>query len=286
MTNSVLEAVLADLEAESLQLEGWVTPLDEAGWATVTTPEGWTVANQIAHLAWTDWASSCAIEDGAEWEALINEAIKSIESSPGFVDVESERWASNVDTAGQLARWRKGRAKLAADLRAVPDGQKLKWFGPPMSPASMATARMMETWGHSQDVAEGLDIEVPRTDRCKHVCYLATRTRGYVYASRFMEAPDIEVRVELTSPSGEKWTWGSDEAAESITGSAWDFALLATRRRHVDDTDVVAHGAAAEEWLPMLQAFAGPPGNDPKRLSERNLDTPPLAATRSPEGAP
>lgn len=270
--NDVLESVLADLEAESLQLEGWVAPLDDAGWETVTTPEGWTVANQIAHLAWTDWASSTSVEGGKAWDDLLNLAFATWDADPPFVDAESIRWATNVDShAEQLERWRTGRAKLAADLRAVPDGTKLNWFGPPMSPASMATARMMETWGHSQDVAEGLGIEVPITDRCKHVCYLGTRTRGYVYASRFMEVPDVEVKVELISPSGETWLWGNPDAAESITGSAWDFALLATRRRHISDTDVQAHGAAAQEWLPMVQAFAGPPGNDPLPLSQRTV---------------
>lgn len=272
MSNHVLEAVLADLEAESLQLEGWVAPLDDDGWNTVTTPEGWTIANQVAHLAWTDWASSVAIEDGQALEDLTKVALETWDADPPFVDAESIRWATNVAShAQQLERWRAGRARLAEDLRAVPDGQKIKWFGPPMSAASMATARMMETWGHAQDVADALGIGVPKTDRCRHVCHIGFRTRAYVYASRFMELPAVDVKLELVSPSGEIWTFGDPDAPESITGSAWDFALLATRRRHISDTDVVAHGPAAEEWLPMVQSFAGPPGNDPLPLAERTI---------------
>ena len=49
-------AVIADLTAESEQLDSWVAPLDDSAWTTVTTPEGWTVAHQIGHLAWTDEA--------------------------------------------------------------------------------------------------------------------------------------------------------------------------------------------------------------------------------------
>ena len=33
-----------------------------------------------------------------------------------------------------------------------------------------------------------------------------------------------------------------------------------TQRRHRDDVDVRAEGAAADEWLGIAQAFAGPPG--------------------------
>lgn len=265
--NPVLAGVLADLRAESEQFESWVTPLEDIDWTTVCTPEGWTVAHEIAHLAWTDWASQVAIDGGQPWDDLI---LRGLEKLDGFVDDETEEWA-DTPAADLLVTWQVGRAELARRLARTPDGVKLNWFGPPMSPASMATARMMETWGHGMDVADGLGIDVPKTDRCRHVCHLGVRTRGYVYSLRMEQVPDVPVRVELASPSGEVWTWGPDDANESITGDAWDFALLAVRRRHRDDVNVEAEGAAAEEWLGMVQAFAGPPGNDPLRLSERTV---------------
>ena len=45
-----------------------------------------------------------------------------------------------------------------------------------------------------------------------------------------------------------------------MTGSACDFCLLVTQRVHRDDTDLVASGADAEQWLTIAQAFAGPAG--------------------------
>ena len=54
-----------------------------------------------------------------------------------------------------------------------------------------------------------------------------------------------------------------------MTGSGYDCALLVSRRRHLDDVDVTAEGANATHWLSIAQAFAGLPGNDPKRLAER-----------------
>ena len=150
----------------------------------------------------------------------------------------------------------------------MPDGEKIAWYGPPMSPTSMATARIMETWAHGHDVADALGIVPPPTDRCKHVCHLGVRTRGFAYLVRGEDVPDAEIHVALTGPSGDLWTWGSPEAEQRVTGSGYDFALLATRRRHVDDVDVHAEGDDAAHWLTIVQAFAGLPGNDPQRVSE------------------
>ncbi|GAA1744721.1 TIGR03084 family metal-binding protein [Aeromicrobium alkaliterrae] len=257
--------VIADLVAESEQLDGWVADLDDAGWETVTTPEGWTVAHQVAHLMWTDRASLAAIAGGQEWDLLVSVAQK---DPTGFVDSETERLVE-IAAESLLHHWRDSRQRLEAALGAVPDGTKIAWFGPPMSATSMATARHMETWAHSHDVAEALGIEVPRTDRVRNVCHLGVRTRGFAYMMRGLEAPDVDVRVELTGPSGDVWTWGPEGAENRVTGDAWDFALLATRRRHRSDVDVTAVGDAADGWLDVVQTFAGLPGNDPKPLADR-----------------
>jgi uncharacterized protein (TIGR03084 family) len=262
---SVLDSVLADLFEESSQLESWVTPVESVDWTAVTTPEGWTVAHQIAHLAWTDQASLTAIHGGEPFEELIKLAMN---DPTGFIDVETEEWAK-LPPAQQLSRWQAGRAALADALRAVPDGERIPWFGPPMSPTSMATARFMETWGHGHDVAEGLGQTYPQNDRCKHVCHIGVRARANAYAMRGEEDPGDDIRVELTAPSGDLWTWGSEDAENRITGKGYDFALLATRRRQRGDVDVAAEGAAADKFLDVVQAFAGLPGNDPKSLTER-----------------
>lgn len=262
---SVLDSILDDLAAESLQLDGWVGSLDHAGWQTVTTPEGWTVAHQIAHLHWTDVTSEQAIRDRPAFDEVMRQAA---EDPEGFVDEAADELA--LEPPDQLLRaWREGRGALSEALLSVPEGEKVPWFGPPMSPASMATARIMETWAHGHDVAEAVGIEVPRTDRVRHVCHLGIRTRGFAYMMRGEQAPDVPVRVELTAPSGELWTWGPEDAPERVTGDAWDFALLATRRRHRADVDVQAQGEHADHWLDIVQAFAGLPGNDPKPLAER-----------------
>lgn len=264
-----LNAVLADLEAEGAQLQSWVAPLDAGLWSTPSPAEGWTIAHQIAHLAWTDETSVKAATD----EEAFAETVKGAMANPtGFVDEAANELAA-LDPAELLARWQSSRESLAKALRDVPEGVKIPWYGPPMSPTSMATARLMETWAHAHDVAEALGIESPRTDRAKHVAYLGVRTRDFAHHMRGESPPTEEFRVELTSPSGELWAWGPEDAAQRVTGDGYEFALLATRRLHPDDAAVKAVGPEAEHWLTIVQAFAGMPGADPvRRIDQRRID--------------
>ena len=81
----------------------------------------------------------------------------------GFVNTAADELAA-VAPAELLADWRATRAQLHDALLTVDDGRKLPWFGPPMSGASMATARLMETWAHGLDVADALGV-TPARDR-------------------------------------------------------------------------------------------------------------------------
>ena len=101
---------------------------------------------------------------------------------------------------------------------------------------------------------------VGNPDRIKHVAHLGVRTQRFSFAARGEPVPTEEVRVELVSPSGELWTWGPNDAAQTVTGPAYDFCLLVTQRIHRSDTGLVATGAVADRWLDIAQAFAGPPG--------------------------
>ncbi len=124
----------------------------------------------------------------------------------------------------------------------------------------MATARFMETWAHSLDIGEALGHVARPTDRIRHVAHLGVRTRNFAFGVHGLQPPAEEFRIELTAPSGEVWEWGPAEAAQSVRGSAYDFCLRVTQRRHRADLDLVAVGPDADRWLDLAQAFAGPPG--------------------------
>jgi uncharacterized protein (TIGR03084 family) len=253
-----LNALVADLRAEGDEIDALVRDLPADGWARPTPAEGWTVAHQVAHLGWTDERAQLAVDDP---EGFRNEfttfAAKATGGFDRVVDAEAARLAARADLLGW---WREGRARLAGSLLDLPRGVKLPWYGPPMSPASMATARIMETWAHGQDIADALGVRREPTARLRHVAHIGVRTRDFAYLVRDLTPPTEEFRVELMGPGNELWTWGPEDAAQRVTGPALEFCLLVSQRVHRADTALVAVGADAEAWLEIAQAFAGPPG--------------------------
>jgi uncharacterized protein (TIGR03084 family) len=266
--SDLLTGLLDDLDAESDQLAAVVDELGNEGWRRLTPAPGWSVATQVAHLAWTDEVAVLAAhsvrggEAQAAWDAVVTEAIA---DPMGYVDVGAERLA-RLPRDAVLERWIVARHALREALELFPAGQRMPWFGPPMSPASMATARFMETWAHSLDVydadADGGGQGRPEpTDRIRHVAHLGVRTRDFAFGVHGEKPPAAEFRIELNAPSGTLWTWGPEDAAQIVSGSAYDFCLLVTQRAHRDDTNLVAVGRDADHWLDIAQAFAGPPGD-------------------------
>ena len=255
--SSILPQLLHDLAAEGDALDALVADLDEQGWRTPTPAEPWTVADTIGHLLWTDRVSVVAATEPERFESFVTAHFGDLGDDP---ITASAQQAAAVGTTRLLSEWRALRRTLNDALAAVPEGSKLPWFGPPMSPASMATARLMETWAHGQDVADALGVERPPSLRLRHVAHLAVRTRGFAYTMHGLEPPTAEVRVELDAPDGTTWAFGPEDAEQRVTGSAHDFCLLAVQRVHRDDTDLVATGTDADRWLDVIQAFAGPPG--------------------------
>jgi uncharacterized protein (TIGR03084 family) len=248
--------LLADLRAEGDRLDAVVAGLEDTAWLAPTPAEGWTVAHQIAHLAWTDGQALRAVTDPEGFTRAVADA------GPELTRVVDEAAAEGVRElhARLLERWRAGRTALADELSALPDGARLPWFGPPMSAASMATARLMETWAHGLDVTDALHHPPSVSPRLRHVAHIGVRTRDFAFRQHGLPPPAEEFRIELAAPDGGTWAWGQDDAAQRVTGPALDFCLLVTQRRHRDDLALTAVGPDADRWLGLAQAFAGPPG--------------------------
>jgi uncharacterized protein (TIGR03084 family) len=248
--------VIDDLCAEGEELDLLVAELSQEQWSLPTPAPGWTVAHQIAHLAWTDHSSLLAVTDQRAFSREVEKAL----AAPGdFVD-DGAADVARKPPARLLAYWRAGREDLAEALRDAPEGARFPWYGPPMSTASMATARLMETWAHGLDVADALGVTREPTDRIRHIVRLGVRTRDFAFGVHGLTPPFEEFRVELTSPSGELWSYGPEDAGDRVTGPALDFCLLVTQRAHRDDLALRAAGEYADQWLDIAQAFAGPPG--------------------------
>ncbi len=255
--------VLADLLAEQQALDDIVAELDADQWELATPSPGWTVADQIGHLTYFDGNAALAITDPSAFQDAMHALLGSGGSGGDSADDMTLGPSRSMSADERLAAWRANRATLAGAGATLDNDTRIAWYGPSMGSKSFLTARLMEVWAHGQDIVDTVGASREPTDRLRHIAQLGFITRGWTYVNRGLEVPSTPVRVELTSPAGETWAFGPDDAVESIVGPALDFCLVTTQRRHVDDTELVVTGASARDWMEKAQLFAGPPSDGP-----------------------
>ena len=253
-TRAELDALARDLTDEQASLDGLVASIDESAWHRDTPAVGWTVLDQIAHLAYFDDAATVAILEPDTFRASLD-AVADVALAGELDEYTLGPWRA-MDPTTVLSRWRANRAGLAVAATTLDPATRVPWYGPSMSAASFLTARLMETWAHGTDVADALGARLVASDRLVHVARLGVITRAWSYAVRGEPMPEGRVRVALTSPSGNRWVWGDEDAEDVVSGPAEDFCLVVTQRRHLDDTALVT-GELARHWLIRAQAFAG-----------------------------
>jgi uncharacterized protein (TIGR03084 family) len=251
-----LGALIEDLAAETVVLRQIIDPLADDDWRRATPAPGWTITDQVSHLAYFDQVAITSATDPDEFAAEVSRL-----EAAGVVDPEAiARRYHDLDPAELRGWFARTRGDLLTVFAGLDPAVRVPWFGPSMSVASSLTARLMETWAHGQDIADTVGVRREPTHRLRHVAHIGVGARAFSYAAHRLPMPTEPVRVELVAPSGELWTWGPADAASRVTGPALDFCLLVTQRRHRADTAVSADGADADQWLRIAQAFAGPPG--------------------------
>lgn len=240
----------ADLAAETTELRALVAPLSDEQWRLPTPAPGWTIADQLVHLADVDDAAVQAATRPDDFRAALEGPRRTVD----------KRVARHRDLTGdQVLTWfDTSRARLLETFAALDPRARAPWFGPPMSTASSLTARIMETWAHGRDVADTLGVAPEATPRLRHVAHLGVLARPY----SLRDDPDAatDVRVELAAPGGGTWAWGAPDVPDRVRAPAVDFCLLVTRRRHPDDLTLDVTGPVARRWIGVAQAYAGPPG--------------------------
>lgn len=250
-----LSAICDDLVAERADLSAVIQTAGGSVWEVQTPALGWSVLDQLVHLAWFDEATTTALRDPSAFRAHRSEVLADVDGFVARVTRDHRGRSPDEITSwlNQTGEELVGVARRADPLRRVP------WYGPDMTPTSMITARIMETWAHGQDVVDALHVIRPATERLRHVAFIGWRALANSFRAHGRPVPDAPVRVELGA-----WSFGPADAANVVRGSAVDFCLLVTQRRHRDDTDLVAEGPVASEWMTIAQAFAGPPGTGRK----------------------
>lgn len=249
-----LAPALKSLAEEMADLDATLSGLEAADWRRVSPFKDWTIFDHVCHLSLSDDLATATGRDPEAFRARPRTPGKNAAAPDGL---------SDISPAELLERWRQGGRAFQAVFEGVDPARRLPWFGPDMSPRSFINARLMETWAHGQTIHDTLRRRRVSTDRIRPICDLGWRTVGWSFVVHGLAAPDAPIRLELTSPSGEVWTWGREAAADRVTGAAEDFALVVCQCRNVADTTLAVDGETARAWMSIAQCFAGGPATPP-----------------------
>src|SRR5512140_1722401 len=223
----------ADLLAEYRDLDSLCATLTPQQWQLRSEFYGWTPWDEIAHLCYFDETS---LQSVGEPERFAREAALLGERTARGEEISAIARSSfgHLDGPALLALWRSRYQALVQALAPLDPKARLAWYGPPMSARSFATARLMETWAHGQDVWDMLGRKRGVSPGLKHIAHLGVTTYGWTFVNRGLPVPPPVPYVDLEAPDGSRWTWGEPSATDFVRGPALDFALLVTQRRHRD----------------------------------------------------
>jgi uncharacterized protein (TIGR03084 family) len=269
----LVAALTTDLAGETADLLTLLAGLGEADWDAPTPADGWSIRDQVTHLAFFDDTALLSLRDRAAFLAQRDE-LRALGDRFGDVVAEQHRHLPG----GYCLEWlASSRARLIEAYKAVDPAARLPWYGPDFSVPASVTGRLMETWAHGQDIADAIGVARQPTPRLRHVADIGIRAFAFCFQGRGLAVPMQPVRVELAGPAvspasasapAQTWTWGPADAVNRVTGDAFDFCLVVTQRRNVDDTGLAVAGDVATRWISIAQAFAGPP-TDPRPRRDR-----------------
>ncbi|HEY7704375.1 MAG TPA: maleylpyruvate isomerase family mycothiol-dependent enzyme [Acidimicrobiia bacterium] len=243
-----MREILSDLVAESQFLDQFLQKIKIADWDKPTPAKGWTIRDQISHLADSSELAADAINGGSR--------------------IEEYRSAPNLDVLRQAATkrgrkmrpqdviewWRGGRAKVVEPLSHMRPDQRIEWIVGSMSARTFATMRLMEDWAHGLDIYAAMGATIEDTARIRHISWLGWKTLPYAF-----KAADLDyspVRIEVMGPAYAKWVYGPADTDQVIKGPAGEWARLAVRRiKRRDAKNLKATGEVAETALEVVKAY-------------------------------
>ncbi|MEA2679191.1 MAG: hypothetical protein QOK03_913 [Candidatus Binataceae bacterium] len=236
--------------------------LDDNDWARKTQFKQWTIYDIVAHLHIGNYMADLSLNDEPTFAVFMRRL--ATPAKPGTSRLTSTHaWLDGISNRDLLIRWRDFYREMAGRFADADPKKRVKWVGPDMSVLSSITARLMETWAHSQAIYDLLGKERSDKDRIKNVAVIGINTFGWTFANRGLPVPADRPYVRLDAPSGATWEWGQPSEDNFIEGSAVEFCQVVTQVRNIADTKLHVIGETATSWLAIAQCFAGPPENPP-----------------------
>lgn len=257
-----MQSICQDLLDEYQSLAALCEELTAAQWQTPTLFDNWTPWDEIAHLCYFDETGLQSATDAEAFNQAALPLAQRLYAGEAISAIARERYA-HLDGPVLLLHWRGLHQALVQALSQRDVKDRLPWYGPPMSARSFASARLMETWAHGQDIWDLVHRKRPASLRLKHIAHLGVTTFKWTFVNRQLPVPELQPHVVLQAPDGDVWTWNPESDSHVVQGSAEDFCLLVTQRRHLNDTALRFQGEGVHDWLLMAQCFAGPPADGP-----------------------
>jgi uncharacterized protein (TIGR03084 family) len=251
-----------DFLDEARGLRALLGRMPESAWRQPTPFKGWTPWDVVAHLALADeWALS-SLKSREAFAVDMRDVTTALTEGVPLTRFTRERFRG-VDPPLLLAKWCAGFEALCAQLEIVDPQRRFAWFGPDMAVRTFATARLMETWAHGQDVYDLLHAKRIYNDNLRSIAFLGVKTFAFTFANRKLVPPAVPPYVKLIAPSGTVWEFNDVSDTERVEGAASDFCHVVTQNRNVADTQLRVTGEVAQSWMSVAQCFAGPPENPP-----------------------
>jgi uncharacterized protein (TIGR03084 family) len=234
--------LLADLAEEQASLDRLLESLPRVEWARSTPAPGWTIADQVRHLAVSERAASLALAG---------------RSDEVFRGAAREVTVLEDDPAALLDAWRTARAVTLGGLIPLRDSDRVIWGAGPMSARSFADARLMETWAHGLDCHAALDVTPVDTNRLRRVAGLGLRALPYALRSSGVQPPgDVRnIALDLRGPDGTPWRLGPSHSVDVISGAAGEWCRVVTRRSRARDTSLRARTPLGALALEVARAY-------------------------------
>jgi uncharacterized protein (TIGR03084 family) len=218
---------VADLTAEHRALASLLTSMSTGDWGRASAAAGWTIRDQVAHLADTEEVAADTLTGGPRAFA---HAVSGYRTAEEFTAAGCRR--GDGRSPAELIRWWADASARTRELLARQDpGQRVAWgFGLPAE--TFAAARLMEHWAHGLDIRDALGLPVTETARLRHVAALGLGTLRYALARARVRWPaGRALRLELADADGTCYRFGPPDATDVLRGPLLEWCRTAVQRR-------------------------------------------------------
>ena len=225
-----MREILSDLVAEEQHLDQFLQGLSTREWKKKTPAPGWTIQDQVSHLAHLEGFAAEVIELWRHGRADVVEALSRMLATDRIPWICGEMSARSFATMRLMETWAHG-----IDIKVAILGR--------MTPIP------------EDDLEEDEEDPIADTPRLRHIAWLGQKSLPFAFEQAGETYPSQGIRVELMGPKYAAWRFGPEDTDQVIRGMAADWCRVVVRRQPASETGLKAVGASAERALEIARAY-------------------------------